>query len=279
MGETRPLKIGSIWALISSVVVLAVAGIFVLIFPRMPFEEEVLVTSLLVAGYSVLGLAAAVAINNGRLRGVLWSALGLLGLSLLIWLVLIWVDLSWRVEQNALRGGGTLTLAGGALLHAGLVAQMRLTSIRADTMRWGSVACSSVVAIAIIAMLWEIADDEEWYVRGIGVFVILAALGTLLMLAFARLDRIARENLDDTPIGARVDVAIECPRCGAGQHVRSGTEARCGSCRLRIKVEVEEPRCRCGYLLLGLASEVCPECGRAIDENDRWAADGWRDAP
>jgi rRNA maturation protein Nop10 len=36
-------------------------------------------------------------------------------------------------------------------------------------------------------------------------------------------------------------------------------------------VEVEEPRCACGYLLYQLAGDTCPECGRAVAAEDRWS--------
>ena len=48
--------------------------------------------------------------------------------------------------------------------------------------------------------------------------------------------------------------------------------AKCGSCGLRIRITVEEPRCSCGYLLYRLEGDTCPECGREIPEQDRWAA-------
>ena len=47
--------------------------------------------------------------------------------------------------------------------------------------------------------------------------------------------------------------------------------ARCAECGLHITISVEEPRCTCGYLLYHLESDQCPECGRTIDEADRWA--------
>ncbi len=36
---------------------------------------------------------------------------------------------------------------------------------------------------------------------------------------------------------------------------------------------VQEPRCPCGYLLYRLEGTSCPECGRTIDDQDRWPTD------
>ena len=40
--------------------------------------------------------------------------------------------------------------------------------------------------------------------------------------------------------------------------------SRCRECGLALTIEVEEPRCVCGYLLYNLAGTSCPECGREV---------------
>ena len=71
-------------------------------------------------------------------------------------------------------------------------------------------------------------------------------------------------------IEKRIEVDLTCPRCGVEQPIRTGS-AKCTGCGLRIRIDVEEPRCECGYLLYQLEGDVCPECGRSIEDQDRWA--------
>ena len=57
------------------------------------------------------------------------------------------------------------------------------------------------------------------------------------------------------------EVTLICPRCRKKQPIRTGDSA-CSACGLRISIRVDEPRCpQCDYLLYGLTSDRCPECG------------------
>jgi rRNA maturation endonuclease Nob1 len=77
----------------------------------------------------------------------------------------------------------------------------------------------------------------------------------------ARMNR--RVDFEGLPRGMR-SITVVCPACRRRQPVVLGGD-RCAGCGLRIEVRVEEPRCRrCGYLLLRLSSDVCPECGTPV---------------
>ena len=69
-------------------------------------------------------------------------------------------------------------------------------------------------------------------------------------------------------IGQRITVALMCPVCRDEQRLGTGP-VRCTSCGTLLTVELEEPRCECGYLLYQLQTEACPECGRAIAPEQR----------
>lgn len=58
-------------------------------------------------------------------------------------------------------------------------------------------------------------------------------------------------------------INLTCPRCGRVQDMVTGA-GMCADCRLKIRLEIEEPRCECGYLLFKLTGETCPECGRQV---------------
>jgi hypothetical protein len=56
-------------------------------------------------------------------------------------------------------------------------------------------------------------------------------------------------------------LAIRSGGCGTEQVLPAGPR-RCRQCRLAMIIEVEEPRCACGSLLVRLEADRCPECGR-----------------
>jgi len=54
---------------------------------------------------------------------------------------------------------------------------------------------------------------------------------------------------------------IACPCCGEKQDLTPGA-GRCVKCKLIINTAFEEPKCEsCGYSMLMLQSDKCPECG------------------
>jgi rubrerythrin len=85
--------------------------------------------------------------------------------------------------------------------------------------------------------------------------------------------RLSASKLGEGAIrGRRARVSLGCPRCGAACALETNTDGACPACKLSIRVEVDEPRCSCGFLLYGLDSPACPECGAMIPEALRWRA-------
>ena len=129
-----------------------------------------------------------------------------------------------------------------------------------------------VFATSTAAMILMLVIGEEFRASRIGVeraiFGRLAAAGgivtgcgTLALLVLARMNR----KVDAVAQSDEVDsVDLFCPRCRKKQSAPLGDSA-CPSCGLRIFIRVEEPRCTsCDYLLRGLVSDRCPECGTLI---------------
>ena len=89
----------------------------------------------------------------------------------------------------------------------------------------------------------------------------MAACGTLALLVLARINR----KVDVEPGSADLgEIPLVCPRCRKKQSLPVGNSI-CASCDLRISIREEEPRCaKCDYLLRGLMSDRCPECGTPI---------------
>ncbi|UCE60928.1 MAG: hypothetical protein JSU63_04085 [Phycisphaerales bacterium] len=105
------------------------------------------------------------------------------------------------------------------------------------------------------------AVDGQLFGRLAAAAGIVTGCGTLALAVLARLNRV----VDFEPLSAELTtVTVLCPRCGKKQSLRIGDSA-CVSCKLRISIKIEEPRCpQCGYLLYGLPSNCCPECGTTV---------------
>ena len=100
---------------------------------------------------------------------------------------------------------------------------------------------------------------------GATAMVILTLVGTIGVSAAMLLQTGMVRAKSDT-LESDLRLAFTCPRCGEGQSLRPG-HARCASCRARFFIEIEEPRCECGYVLFNLTGDVCPECGRVIERD------------
>lgn len=108
---------------------------------------------------------------------------------------------------------------------------------------------------------WPRLDD--WTVRPI----LLVALPGLVLCSLALVVRSLFDWLTHLERSRKLTRGTEthlvCPRCGTRFAVRGG-RGECSGCRLGLAIRLDEPRCECGYSLLDLRSENCPECGRPI---------------
>lgn len=103
------------------------------------------------------------------------------------------------------------------------------------------------------------------------IVTVMAVLGTIIVPVAAH-GRANRDNTAVESIERRLRIELECPKCRQPQEVPTGSP-RCRTCRAWLTVEVEEPRCACGYLLYQLSGDYCPECGASIPAELRW--DTW----
>jgi len=61
-----------------------------------------------------------------------------------------------------------------------------------------------------------------------------------------------------------LEADLTCPRCSKTHTVPVG-RSKCPSCELAFRSEIDEEHCEnCGYVLYGIDSAVCPECGQPI---------------
>jgi hypothetical protein len=204
------------------------------------------------------------------------SIVGWLGV--LVWLFMVWFEAA--LGSNGMEI--TSRIAGALSLYAvwSIFSAVTLAPRGGGTMTaivrwsvcglatwWSALGEFAIVEPAIAEMVVN-TIGEQWFFRIIAASAVVIGAGTL---AQPVLIRIAGTTPHESAIrGRRAKVAIGCPRCGAPCEMETNTDGKCAACHLAIRVEVDEPRCACGYLLFGLETASCPECGAAVPESARW---------
>jgi len=219
------------------------------------------------------GLAATLVLQQGKLVWMMRVVVVLLVLTALWWFVFIWVVGEGRSDsllELMARVGGILMILAFSLLFVGQL--LAIETDRAHLLWSRRVVAADVVvfAAAMISLLW----GKWWMPFGDVVSVIATSwgLGTLAAMAavwaLVRMKSKKPPTTDSVSPGTRL--RLTCPHCATEQELPPGL-VRCGSCRQALLIEVEEPRCECGYLLFRLEGDRCPECGRTIPEAQRWS--------
>ncbi|MCH7799005.1 MAG: hypothetical protein IID28_11265 [Planctomycetes bacterium] len=266
-----------LWSMIASLALAALLGIAALVLPRYGPDEEVLVSTALFVCFSIVALMCATVLERRRAVAFMWAGLGSAVAALLVWLTLIWFDsfLGWSAERVIVQIAGMFTI--GALLAAqsGLLALPRFDTRRDHAIRRATIGVSVFLATDVVILIWwydQIERVVDGYIlgRAVGVLSIIAACGTVVTPILWKVQSVKRGGAGES-IPLDVEIRIVCPRCHHEQALKPGKRA-CAKCSLRISIELEEPRCACGYLLHRLENDRCPECGRAVEQRDRWAA-------
>lgn len=106
-------------------------------------------------------------------------------------------------------------------------------------------------------------EDSDFVERLAGAAGLVAGCGTIAVAILGRVN-----YRPGTPVSAIAEVTrivVQCPICRKSQPLPLDG-ARCAECSLLIHIRLEEPRCAaCGYSLLMLKTDKCPECGSAVD--------------
>jgi hypothetical protein len=126
----------------------------------------------------------------------------------------------------------------------------------------------------LIALLVELTlgpiRPRDWTESVLILITAATLLATGFVPALALLEFLARKEEAGSLPAMEVRVNMECPRCHAMQAISTGGDA-CVGCGLKFTLDIEEPRCSCGYLLYQLHEGHCPECGRVIASGRRKA--------
>lgn len=283
--------------LLGSVAVLLVLALLLLFDVGSRLGGQAAGTAFVVGAWSMLGFAILKSLDFSGRRGVRWALI--VGwimaicstLAALLWLALIWDFSNNRVTEVLARGAGIFTIwTMECLLPLAFLSATRLP-------RWAKAAvwvcCLYAVYLGAMGSLALIEERwVDWYIKTVfrsedlffrihSAGAIFSFCGLVVVAVLYRLkSRHASERGDTVPW--RFDVRLTCPRCGCEQGIPvagDGEGGRCSRCRLRIRIDVDEPRCACGYVLFKITADRCPECGREVPENDRWLAGTAADPP
>lgn len=265
------------WSMLVVIAACGLLGVFSIMVPTRVFDERVYIGAF-TAGLHALGVMVLVAVGKQQPRS---TAIGVtcLALSAAIFLTITLFDnaIGWQTEEALSKSGGVLLIAALVVGHRMVVSPLmtRTPSALGTVLRRTALVSAPVAAALIVYPIFNDTLDGtgELLLRVFGIALVVAACSTLALGVVALL---MRPPGDDEPgvLGERVLVSLTCPRCRSPIETRSGRETRCDACRLSVTVKVEEPRCTCGYNLYQLESDTCPECGRAVDPEDRWGREG-----
>ncbi|MFK7759721.1 MAG: hypothetical protein AB8C13_07240 [Phycisphaerales bacterium] len=268
------LKKAILWLFLSCVGLAMLTGIAAAVLPSGWVDEEVMITILLVGCYSLGGLIVVVlggirGHDGRRQRWTLGISTAALLISMALFITMVWV--SWRIDQHFMKSAAISLTVGITFVHRLVMLPLRseLTIFRVckyTALITGALTGSIVVA----AFLTEgFGFYDELMFRILAISAIFTAGSTIAAGALAFFAPRAGEN-EQGILASSVPLEFTCPRCQTEIHALSNKESRCGKCKLKVRVEIQEPRCLCGYLLYQLDSDACPECGRAIDTSEQW---------
>jgi hypothetical protein len=153
-----------------------------------------------------------------------------------------------------------------AVLDIALLCMMAKLPTGGRWVRVGTIAAAgltgALIDLIVVDELWfDIPGDLNLLGRVATATGIVAASGAMGLIVLARMHRKVELATDLQELS---EITVICPRCRRKARIELGDSA-CPSCELRISIRIEEPSCAtCGYLLYGLTSERCPECGTAI---------------
>ncbi len=194
-------------------------------------------------------------------------------------LVMIWVGTG--MDDSVGRWLGMILLGSLALslscLHLGYVFYWRFTGRVLRILCFGLLAVNLFLLSQIESAIFfdELVEaigsalGPDVYAQLIGALVVLFVCGNLSLPVANLVVRGRHSHLDQTGLSVRIEIPIDCPRCGHRCEMRVG-DSTCPQCKLGMHLRLDEPRCRCGYLVYRCEAADCPECGRHIPDYLRW---------
>jgi hypothetical protein len=244
-------------------------------------DDRYLGTGGVIAAGCLMTFVAALVSDFGRFRGWMRTSLGITWVAAATWCLLLWFASTPIGSEPTFRFAGAITIVAVWCVVAGVTLAPRSRGTAVLAARWSTFALITwwaafgVFAIAserAAAYVIEQVVGPDAFVRFLGGSAVIAAAGFVAQPVLIKLGRVEARAGEGVLRGRRTRVSFACPRCGGACDLEANSDASCPTCQLALRVEFEEPRCACGYLLHGLAAPDCPECGRTVPESKRWRA-------
>ncbi len=249
-----------LFAFITSIVLCGLVGIYCILLGDMgALEGRILGSTAVIGAASILALASAIPWERRRWHPLGPVGMGIVGLTLIQTLGIIWIgdyaDFEFLIKALLI----SITLAVG-IPHIGLLSLARLKR-GYEWARIGTIACIILLVVVIDLLILTEGFGAGGVVQLIGTLAILDVCGTVAVPILHRVSAVARH---DSIQSAALEVTMTCPRC-ADSRARPIGRSKCVACGLGINLEIEEEHCtKCGYVLFGVVSSACPECGNPI---------------
>lgn len=220
--------------------------------------------------YAVMTMANLHVLERGLWREFIIANLCMIVISGAFFLRILWTKDGVVPNPLGLQLGVTMCFV--AVANTVLV-QMRALETQNGFLRAARYAAAAMLyaEFAAVAMLvWEVGHVVNAAGTGFSSLFLgfaipgggMSLLSILIVPLIIR--RVERRSLSHAEsVSARTPIEMTCPSCGERGTFVNGP-ARCPACRFRMLIEIEEPRCLCGYLLYRLTGERCPECGRTV---------------
>jgi hypothetical protein len=183
---------------VATIICLAAFGsIYILVFGRFnETEVRVMGTTLSLAVFSLTGLCCALWLEKKQLLPLAYAGIIVSALTWLLSILLIWevIKYSSKSIEPLSKADATGLVLSVALAYSSLMLLLRSHTTLVDNIIYFSLGCISIIAIMLIGWIifeWHVRDQ---YWRALGVFAILASLGTLLAPIARKLQVASKSN-------------------------------------------------------------------------------------
>lgn len=264
------LVVAIIFAGVAGIIAIAQSG-----FENDQTLQRLVLTPLIILICGAIGLSGTVILQSGRLIIYMRTMLFLLLVTSVLGLILLWSPQLQRSSTAYLLSklGGNLCLIVFSML---VIAQILILKTKSLIIRISAISLivsqSASVTTVFIFTWTDVNDPYGDLASGIlSLWIVLNFVGMLLLPSIVRGINKPKLQASET-IKSKATLNLTCPECQTQQSLPTGL-VRCSKCKFTMIIELEEPRCECGYQLYNLQSNKCPECGKEIPESERWAAE------